>query len=182
MSVDNGLFNGNFASLRRLSLTGISIGLPWKNLAKLQVLILDPCTPGCDIGQILDFFESAPLLHTIKLWDSISSQSHVSPERIVPLPCLRTLHIDTEIVHSILLNHLSIPPGVSLVQRFRYRGKKSPLVDYLPKTLANLKNLSHITTIDFRFSSDRKFLRLAGPSGKLFTFAYWVDHATLQNS
>ena len=95
----------------------------------------------------------------------------------MPLNHLKTLYIGGYLVHSALLNHLSIPVGASLIQAFKYRGEKFPLPDYLPRTFANLKNLSDITSLNLCFNSDKKFLRLTGPSGGLRVLARWKDWA-----
>ena len=114
-SFDYELFNGDLSSLRKLSLGGIITSLPWKNLANLQVFALGSSTPGYDVNQLLDFFESAPLLHTIKLRTSIPSSSNAPPERVVPLNHLKTLYISADPPHAALLNHLSLPIGASLI-------------------------------------------------------------------
>ena len=169
--LDNELFIGDLSSLRKLSLGGVKTDLRWKNVANLQVFTLKSRNPRHNIAQLLDFFESAPLLHTIELQDVIPRSSNASPERILPLLHLNTLRITADPPHSILLNHLSIPTGALLIQEFIHRDTASPLLDYLPVTSANLKNLSHTTTINLRLDPARKFLKLTGPSGGLYMFA-----------
>ena len=180
--LDNELFNGDLSSLRKLSLGGVITDLPWKNVANLQVFILVSQTPGHEITQLLDFLESAPLLHTIELRNTIPASSNASPERVVSLCHLKTLHIGADPVHSTLLNHLFIPAGASLIQEFKYKSKKPPVSDYLPVASANLKNLSHITAINFCLGPVRKFLRLAGPSGELRMLALWDGPGSASNS
>jgi hypothetical protein len=76
---------------------------------------------------------------------------------------------------SILLNHLCIPTGVWLVLGFPFNSRKSLLRDCLPETLANLNNLSHITTIYLHFGAMKKCVRLTGPSGGLCIIACGED-------
>jgi len=61
-------------------------------------------------------------------------------------------------VHSILLNHLSIAEQAFLVMDFDLDGDMSPLPQYLPKTARNLKNLSQITTVNLHFDKTMKFV------------------------
>ena len=79
LSFGNELFSGDLSSLRKLSLVRITTSLPWKNLANLQVFALGCSTLGYDITQLLDFFESTPLLHTIDLDNQITSLSSAPP-------------------------------------------------------------------------------------------------------
>jgi len=89
--LDSALFNGDFSSLRELTLGGVITPLPWSNLANLTIFNLKSCRPGHDfVTRLLDFFECAPLLHTIILEDSIPKSSDAPPDRIVPLPHLST--------------------------------------------------------------------------------------------
>ena len=158
--------------MRELSLTWVITRLPWKNLANLTTFILKRCPPGRDfVIRLLDFFENAPLLHTVVLEESIPDSSNAPPGRIVPLPHLVRLTMDMGLAHSILLNHLCIPIGVSLTLYFGFRGERSPLQDCLPATLANLRNLSHIITINFRFIETNKSIRMNGSSGELYFYA-----------
>ena len=179
--LDHKLFNGDLSSLRKLSLGKVRTDLPWRNMANLQVFVLTSLTPTNDVTQLLDFFESAPLLHTIRLQGSIPSLSNAPPKRIVLLSRLHTLCITADPIHSTLLNHLSIPAGASLIQEFEYRGQEFPLLDYLPETLANLRNLSDITALDLRFNILQKFITLTGPSGGLRILALWIEMAVSYN-
>ena len=173
--LDSTLFDGDLSSLRKLTLSGVTTHLLWNNTTNLQVFHLG--SPEHDVTQLLDFFESAPLLHTVKLMDSITDSSDAPPQRIVPLPHLNTLTIDTD-PYSVLLNHLCIPTGASLILGFEFSGNESPLLDCLPEDSANLKNLTHITTINLLFDSVEKFVRLSGPSGSLHVDAYWIVRDT----
>ena len=175
------LFNGDLSSLRKLRLCGITTNLPWRNLANLQIFEIRPGHHH-KITQLLDFFEAAPILHTIELSFSIPTSSDAPPGRIVPLPRLNSLRIIAGAPHSILLNHLHVPTGSSLFQRFQFGGEKSPLLDYLLKSSTNLRNLSHITTANLRFDSITKYIRLRGPNGSLYMLADRTGNETLPST
>jgi hypothetical protein len=124
------------------------------------------------VTQLLDLFKNAPLLSKIALHDSFPTSSNAPPEQVVSLPHLRELEIDAEPVHSILLNHLSIPAGASLIMDFGFTGDKSPLRDYLPKTAENLKNISRITAVNLHFDGRKRSVRLHGSDGGLYMFSF----------
>ena len=176
--LDGALFGGDLSSLRELYLGRDITYIPWKNLANLRVFSLISSPPGHEVTQLLDFFESAPLLHTISLMDSIPKASDAPPERIVPLRHLTTLTILADSPHYVLLNHLSIPTGVSLTLVFSYDGEESPLLGYLPERSPNLGNLTHITAVNLCFRWLQKFIRLSGPSGSLRLLADTIDERT----
>ena len=162
------LFNGDLSSLRTLCLAGIITHLPWKNLSELTTLTLSRIpTDEIFITRLLDFFVNAHRLKDITLIRSIPASSNTPPGRVVSIPCLETLAIEADVAHSILLNHLSIPVGTSLLQKFAFHGDKSPLPDFLPQTLGNLKNVSSITSVSLYFEKNEKRVRLDGPSGGL---------------
>ena len=172
--LDSMLFDGDLSSLRELTLSRVLTHLPWNNMANLRALNLRSCPSGYDLTQLLDFFESAPLLRSIELEDSIPDAPNVPPRRIVPLPHLITLSITADTPHSVLLNHLDIPIGASLILRFNFGDERSPLLDYLPEACANFKNLSPIIMVNLHFNSGNKFVRLSGPTGSLRVLAHWV--------
>ena len=182
-TLNSTLFNGDLSSLRSLSLSGVITHLPWKNLENLTTFNLKSYCTGRDfVTRLLNFFENAPLLRTITLEGSIPESSDAPSGRIVPLPHLSVLVITANPVHSTLLNHLRIPTEASLVLEFTFSGEQSPLQDCLPKTSANLGNLSHITAINLRFDTTQKFMRMSGPSGELRVLARWkegtISHTT----
>lgn len=172
------LFNGDLSSLRRLSLSGVTTHLPWRNLANLRAVTLGYSTHLFGLTRLLDFLESAPLLRTIELRFPIPSSSDDLPQRVVPLRHLNALHITADSPHSILLNHLSIPTGASLIQEFKYEGEIFPFRDHLPESPTILSNLSHITAINFHFDPKGKALRLTGPSGEFRMVAHPRDNRT----
>lgn len=169
-TLDRELFNGALSTLRSLSLDRVVTDLPWKNLANLEFLSIGSEILGYNMTQLLNLFEAAPLLRTIRLGHSIPESSDAPLQRMVPLLHLNTLHINADSAHSTVLNHLSIPTGASLTHVFHYRGNGSPLLHCLPESSPNLLNLSHITAINLCFNLTHK-LRLTGPSGGLRMFA-----------
>ena len=168
--LDNTLFGGDLSSLWSLDLGGVVTQLPWRNMENLKTFILTSPPPGQDITQLLDFLESAPLLDMVSLTDSIPTSSSAPPNRLVHLPHLTTLLISADRPHPTLLNHLCIPAGATLGQRFTFSDGRSPLLFNLPESFANLRNLAHITAINLHFDSPDKPMRLRGPSGELRIF------------
>ena len=169
----NALFGGDPSHLRGLSLVGVATDLPWTNMANLTVFKLS-CPRGHEVTvtQLLDFFESAPLLHTINITNSIPNSSDAPPKRIVSLRHLNSLSIGGVSVHPIL-THLHIPTGASLSVRTVFSSQSSPLLDYLLGPPPNFENLSHITMLNFCFKE--KHAQLVGPNGSLRLSSDWDD-------
>jgi hypothetical protein len=161
--------------LRELCLHGINTCFPGKNLANLRVVDLMSYVGRYRTTKILDFLESAPLLHTVSLRYPMPDASDAPPERIVPLRHLKVFTIITDPLPSILLHHLHIPTGASLTSEFFFRGEGSPLSDYLTKRYLNFGNLSNISTINLYFNLERLSVRLSGPSGSLRLLASWKE-------
>ena len=174
-ALDSELFGGDLSSLRELRLHGVTTHLPWNDLANLRIVDLKAFSQIYRTAQMLDFFESAPLLHTILLRCQMLDSSDAPPERIVPLRHLKVFNISTSSSHSTLLHHLRIPAGASLISKFHFIGGESPLLDYLPERSPNFSNLSHITAINLLFGSKQKSIQLSGPSGSLRVLAEWED-------
>ena len=77
--------DGNFQSLRELSLTGVITHLPWKNLSNLTTFYLRRIPEGrVTISQLLNFFENAPLLHKIKKCYNLPSILPLNPNKNPP--------------------------------------------------------------------------------------------------
>ena len=168
------VFDGDLSPLRKLRLEGVLTNLPWRNLTNLTTF--DFCrVSGDDIStiQLLDFFEHAPLLREIKLTNSLPNSSNAA-ERVVSLPHLRSLRIHAQPAHSILLNHLNIPIGASMALEFKFGGEKSPIPDYLPRSLDNLGNIHPITSISLSFKVGVTML-LKGPNGYLHMLGFRSD-------
>ena len=167
------LFDGNF-SLRELRLSGVTTNLTWGNLSKLKTFDLRRVPSNkMSVTQLLNFFERAPLLRKLRLEDAFPTSSDAPSGRVVSLPNLEFITISAQPVHTILLNHLSIPAGAGLSQDFDLSDDKSPIPIYLPKTFKNLKHLSHITSINLSFHSGMS-LRLNGPSGTHYMSGDWT--------
>jgi len=174
----NTLFSGNISSLRTLKLTGFMVPPPWMNPANLTTFIL--CRVPDDetlVTRLLDFFDVAPLLSKIALHHSLPTSSDTSPKRLISLPHLKELEIVADPAHSILLNHLPIPFGTSLIQRFGFTGNKSPLPDYLPGNSSKLKNVLTNTAINLCFDGEDRSLQLHGSGGVLYIFSHRNDGA-----
>jgi hypothetical protein len=77
--LDGAPFNRDLSCLRELNMWGVTTNLPWKNLASLRVVSLAYCPPVQNVTQLLNFFKSAPLLHSFELFGSISGSSDVPP-------------------------------------------------------------------------------------------------------
>jgi hypothetical protein len=165
-SIQAAIFDGDPSSLRELRLCGILTNFPWKGLSNLTTFdFRDVPSDEISVTQLLDFFERAPLLHKVTLYHAFPKTSDAPRGRIVPLPHLKSLDITARPVHSILLNHLSILPGASLILDIDF--KKSPISAHLPGTFNNLGFLSHITSINLR-CEPRISLRLEGSTGGLY--------------
>ena len=172
-TIDYALFNGDLSSLRELRLHRVVTNFPWKNMANLRIVDLEYDFHEFGTAQMLDFFESAPLLHTVLLQFPMPDSSDAPPERTVFLRHLKTFAINADPTHSVLLKHLQIPFGTHVISDFRLN-KDSPFPDHLPVESLNFRNLSRITTMNLHLEEREKCVRLSGPSGSLlvqiFTF------------
>jgi hypothetical protein len=106
---------------------------------------------------------------------------------MVYLPYLRSFRISTRPAHSILLNYLHIPAGASVTLASRPSEEGPPIPDYLLRSLDNLSNISHITSVNLNFDSQMG-VRFKGPSGGLYVINTWdgkrlpiLDHRILQS-
>ena len=172
-ALDNALFNGDLSSLRELRLHGVVAHFPWTNLSNLRVIDLKSRSYSYETTKILDLFVSAPLLHIVSLWYPIPVSSDVPPQRTVPLRHLKVLTIMTDSSPSILLHHLLIPAGASVILEFPHHGDESPFPDYFPERFPNSNNLSQITAINLPCNMNGTSLRLSGPSGSLRLLTPW---------
>jgi hypothetical protein len=173
-SLDSKLFGGDLSSIRTLSLGGTITNLPWRKLYNLTTFKFRRAPESViTVTQLLNFLENAPQLTDITLHDgSTPTLSDACSSRVLPLPNLKNLTI-LRGPSGILLNHLSIPDGASLVLEFDLPGNRYPPSCYLPKTAKNLKNLFRVTTVNLYFDRYTKVVRLAGPSGGLYMRGHW---------
>ena len=170
------LFNGDLSSLRELRLAMVVTPLPWRDLSNLTTFQLCRVPENTILlTQFLDFFESTPHLRHIQLYDSIPNFSNAPAERVLHLPSLQELSITAQPPHSLLLNHLSIPAGVSLRLQFTFSGRDPQIPPHLPESLDNLNNLSHISAVNLKFGFARSSMRLSGPSGGIYIHGNWMQ-------
>ena len=171
------MLSGDLPSLRTLSLAGDMIRLPQKKMSSLRDFGLSSAPGAFTVTQILDFLESAPLLHTIDIKGLISTPFDALPERIVTLGHLHTLIINADSVYCIF-KHLHIPVGASVRMWATFTGEALPLLEYLRGTSPNTKNLSHISAVNLCFGSKNKHVKLSGPSGSLCVSGHRKNPAT----
>ena len=115
------------------------------------------------IGQLLDFFESAPLLLNVELTFA-TPKSGAQDGRLVSLARLRWLLIHGPDPPSLLLDHMLIPAGADMITHL-----DSPdfqIEDHLPRSLDNLRNLSNFTKIGVHFVRDLVSVKITGPNGR----------------
>ncbi|KAF9647919.1 hypothetical protein BDM02DRAFT_3116221, partial [Thelephora ganbajun] len=136
------------------------------NVVNLTSFSLDfVMEPGVSVGQLLDFFESAPRLLTVELTFS-NPAFGAQNGRLVPLAHLRRLYIRGYQPFSLLLNHILVPAGATLETEL-----ESPsfnIEDHLPRSLANLKNLSNFDQICLHFKHRTASVRFTGPNGQVY--------------
>ena len=168
--IESAIFDGNLSSLRELRLSGVLTSLPRAVLPSLTTFYFrNVPSDKVSVTQLLDFFEHAPLLSKIMLWEASPTTSDAPLGRAVALPHLKLLQISAEPVHSVLLKHLLIPSGAVLILGFDFDDDKSPIPVCLPKPFDNLKNIFPITSINLLFNSTLS-LRLNGPNGGLYIY------------
>ena len=173
--LDGALFNGDLSSLRELRLCGVETRLSQTNLPNLRVLKLELCG-SYKTTELLDFFESAPPLHTVSLDFLEMCLSDTPSGRIVRLPHLKDFTFNAFHQGSALLPHLGIPKGASfIIPGFSFRGEASQLLSRLPQNLPGFDNLLDITAMHLSFGSAEAFMRLSGPSGILYASTSWED-------
>ena len=168
-AIETTIFGGNLLSLHKLRLHGVLTNLPWRNMMNLTTFNFRQFL-GSDTSatQLLDFFEHAPLLRKIRLWNSVPHPFNAPAERVVSLPHLKSIRMFNQPAHSIL-NHLLVPVGASVTMEFYFAGE-SPITSHFPRPIDNLANISHITSINLRFDS-RILMQIKGPSGGLHVAA-----------
>jgi len=165
------IFNGDLSSLRRLHLECVRTELPWKNMANLTSFTLNSSSVG-NLGQLLDFFESAPHLRKISLiFTTLTSGGEHG--RLVSLNRLENMEIMGCGPTSILLDRLVIPVGAKLVSQ---PGSDTFIIeDHVPRSLDNLKNIFSVTEIHLHLEGFQPlFVRLSGPYGQFCIMAMQI--------
>jgi hypothetical protein len=180
-TIQAAIFDRDLSSLRELRLYGALIDSPLKSLSNLTTFDFRYVWPSkISVTWLLDFFEQAPTLRKIIFCAAFPDTSDAPQGRIVSLPHLKLCYISAWPVHSILLNHLLIPPGALLILEFDDQGK-SPISAHFPTTSNNLGNLSHITSINIRCKPNIA-LRLEGSNGGLYIRdRHWFDVAAVMD-
>ena len=161
------LFDGDLSSLRVLHLAYVHTKLPWRNMANLTSFTLSYTPKEIPVGQLLDFFESAPHLEAIELYFAIPTTG-AQNGRVVSLECLKRMDIKDDDPPSVLLDHLLIPIGAKL--EIGTRSLSSLIGEHLPRSLDNLKNISNFTAIRLH-CTDMEF---SGPNGQV-KIILWTD-------
>ena len=151
------LFNGDLSSLRRLRLEYFPTELPWRNMVNLTSFVLAYEGPVL-VGQLLDFFESAPHLHEIDLLFGCWFPRGAQDERLVQLTCLKKMYVEGY-PSSLLFNHLLIPVGA----RLRMTVGAPPVEVVPPRFMDNLGNLSDFTSIKLDYAR----MEFSGPNGEV---------------
>jgi len=158
------LFDGNLSSLRELHLYTVHTQLPWRNMINLTLFSLGfVSNHTISIGQLLDFFESAPRLLEVELLYAalfFGAQNG----RVVSLGDLKRLTISGCQPSSLLLDHLLIPAGAEMTTSLDLPGPR--IDDHLPRSLDNLKNLSNFTKICLHYKRQFVSLEFTGPNGR----------------
>ena len=158
------LFDRNLSPLRELSLFSVQTELPWRNMVNLTNFVLGyVLEPRVTIGQLLDFFESAPRLLDVELFFSTPAFG-AQNGRLVSLAHLKKLHIYGFHPPSLLLDHLLIPVGAKMTTNLDLPGPQ--IEDHLPRSLDNLRNLSNFTKICLRFEHWVSMI-FTGPNGQV---------------
>jgi len=161
------LFNGDLSSLRVLRLAYVHTELPWRNMVNLTSFTLSYTPEGIPIGQLLDFFESAPHLEAIELHFAFPTTGAQSG-RVVSLECLKSMHIQNDRKPSDLLDYLLIPVGAKL--EIGAKPLSSLIGEHLPRSLDNLKNFSNFTAIKLHYLH----MEFSGPNGQV-KINLWTD-------
>jgi hypothetical protein len=162
LALTSALFDGDLSSLRVLYLELVHTELPWRNMVNLTSFTLTP--PGAvSVGQLLDFFESAPHLEEVKLC-SATSTTGAQNGQLVSLGRLKSMYISNNPA-SVLLDHLLIPVGAKLKIWVELLG--SLIGEHLPKSLDNLKNFSDFTTIQLHLGKYYQRMKFSGPNGQV---------------
>ena len=160
--VTSTLLGGDLSSLCKLHLAHVHTELPWRNMVKLTSLTLVHTSP-VSIGQLLDFFASAPHLCGVNLHFEIPT-SGAQSGRLVSLACLKSMRIDGG-PSTVLLNHLLIPVGARLAIEVDLPNPS--IVGHPPRFLDNLRNLPDFNTIKLHGGS-HLHIQFSGPNGEVY--------------
>ena len=161
------LFDGDLSSLRVLCLHSLRTKLPWRNMVNLTSFTLGyVLRPRVTIGELLDFFDSAPSLVNVDLTYATPAFG-AQNGRLVSLAHLKQFDIYGSQPTSLLLEHLSIPVGVKMSIDLDLHGPR--IEDFLPRSLDNLKNFHKFTKVRLHFRATNVSMQFAGPNGRVLT-------------
>jgi len=131
------LFNGDLSSLHDLYLRDVPTELPWRNMVNPTSFALAHASRvESSVGQLLDFFESAPRLRKIQLHPATPT-SGIHGRRSVSLACLKRMDIVGGGSPALLLDHLLIPVDAKLATQGDHRQST-----YLLRSLEIIRNLT----------------------------------------
>jgi hypothetical protein len=116
------------------------------------------------VKQLLDFFESTPLLRQVVLRDATPT-SGTQNGRLVSLAYLETMDITGDGPASLLLAHLLILVGAYLKTEMDL--PIPPIEDPPPRFLDNLRNFSDFTEIELYSANWNQFMLFRGPNGNV---------------
>jgi len=126
---------------------------------------LNDTLSGCpSVGQLLNFFKSAPRLRKIEL-DTATLATGDQSGRLVSLACLKRMVIVWCSPSSISLDHLLVPVGAKL--KICGNSFRQIIEDRLPTHFDNLRNISGFTKIHFQINENHTRMELCGPNGQL---------------
>ena len=121
-SITTELFGGDLSSLRELHLRCICTELPWRGMVNLTSFTLAyTSSSDSSVESLLGFFEGAPHLRKIHL-RFVTPTFGIQRGRLVSLGCLKRMEIIGGAPPSLLLDHLLIPVGATLVGAVHPRG------------------------------------------------------------
>ena len=172
--IEDTVFGGDLLSLRELRLSAVLTNLPWANLPNLTTFYFrNVPSDEVSVTRLLDFFERAPCLSDIVLWEVSPAICDTPLGRVVTLSHLKSLQISATPVHSSVMKHLSIPSGAVLILDFDFDDEPSPLPIWFPKPFDRLENILPITSINLLCDSAPS-LRLNGPNGGVYIYENWT--------
>jgi len=134
-------------------------------MINLTSFTLSHTPPGTvSVGQLLDFFESAPYLEEVEPRFATPTGGAQNC-RLVSLAHLKHMYIEDDGPPSVLLDHLLIPVGAKL--EIRADLVSSLIGKHLPTSLDNLKNFSGFTTIQLHTGEFHLCMKFGGPNGQV---------------
>jgi hypothetical protein len=131
------------------------------NLTSFELLY----SHGVTVRQLLDFFESAPRLRRVSLYD-VTPAPGAQSGRLVSMACLEVMQITESGSPSLLLDHLLIPVGARLTIEVDL--PNHPINNHALTFLSNLKNFPSFIAVDLSTASYWKpHVQFSGPNGQV---------------